>query len=160
MHLGGCSHFWESGWQGSPSGTEVLASGQGRNWVEHHLDTQGSGPGLFYRQKGLYSVLTAPVTLHSMWLEVGVRAEAEEIQTLRNSVPEHGVSENKLEQGTAELLSGLNAQCVYNSGGCGKHALRPQQFLSESWTQCRVCKIPVRVSSRGLFCYPDGGLGL
>lgn len=71
-----------------------------------------------------------------------------------------GVSENKLEQGTAELLSGLNAQCVYNSGGCGEQALRPQQFLSESRTQCSVCKIPVRVSSGGLFCYPDGGLGL
>lgn len=92
-------------------------------------------------------MLTAPVTLHSMWLEVGVRAEAEEMQTVRNSVPEPDVSENKLEQGTAELLSGLNAQCVYNSGGCGKHALRPQQFLSESRTQCSVCKIPVRVSS-------------
>lgn len=77
MHLGGRSHFWESGWQGSRSGTEVLASCQGRNWVEHHLDTPGSGQGLFHRQKELYSVLTAPVTLHSMWLKVGVRAEAE-----------------------------------------------------------------------------------
>lgn len=74
MYLGGRSHFWESGWQGSGSGMEVLASCQGRNWVELHLDTPGSGPGLSPRQKGLYSVLTAPVTLHSMWQEVGVRA--------------------------------------------------------------------------------------
>lgn len=138
----------------------MLASCQGRNWVEHHLDAQGSAPGLFYRQKGLYSVLTAPVTLHSMWLEVGVRAEAERKSDSEEFSTRTGVSENKLEQGTAELLSGLNAQCVYNSGGCGKHALRPQQFLSESRTQCCVCKIPVRVSSGGLFCYPDGGLGL
>lgn len=79
--------------------------------------------------------------------------EAEEIQTVKNSVPEPGVSENKLEQGTAELLSGLNARCVYNSGGCGKHALRPQQFLSESRTQFSaasakfLCRFPPGICS-------------
>lgn len=37
----------------------------------------GIGLSITWTPPGLYSVLMAPVTLHSMWLEVGVHAEAE-----------------------------------------------------------------------------------
>lgn len=46
--------------------TEVLASCQGKSWVEHHLDT----PGYVRRDCILCSLYS--VTLQSMWLEVGV----------------------------------------------------------------------------------------
>lgn len=140
----------------------MLASCQGRNWVEHHLDAPGSAPGLFYRQKGLYSVLTAPVTLHSMWLEVGVHAEeAERRSDSEEFSTRTRVNENKLEQGTAELLSGLNAQCVYNSGGCGKHSLRPSSsFLSPGLSAASAKFLSGGSFLWGLFCYSDGGLGL
>lgn len=60
-------------WLARLSGTATLANCQGRSWVEHHLNAPWSGQNLFYGQRGLYSLLTAPVTLQSMCLEVGVQ---------------------------------------------------------------------------------------